>query len=367
MTAREPRQRIRAAAGEKRKGGADAERKQVEEWLWDSETRYRTLVENTRDWIWEMGLDGRHTYSNHQREIILGYSPDEFAKLTRDERMHRKDVENFEQRLPTLITEKKGWQGWVLRFRHKNGGYRYLESNAYPILDAAGATCGFRGVARDVTDQIRLERDVISASEHERNRIGRDLHDGLGQMLILASWSLQDLMQNVVADGSPYEEPLKKLQAMLDNSIEETNRLAQLLSPGLPRGLGLSAALHELVSEIDGLSSINCHSQCSFRGEIGSVEMAAHLYRIAQECMTNALKHSQAKNIDLKFEQVGDLLYLEVLDDGVGIDAGRQNSSKGLGLRSMTYRARMLNGSLEVTRRQSGGTRVLCTCPLQSP
>ncbi len=136
-----------------------AERKEqrlLEEELRESEARYRNLVENTMDWIWEMGLDGRHTYSNHQLENLLGYGADEFAALSLDQLIHPEDMKEVAARLPSLIAEKRGWEGWVVRFRYKDGSYRYLESNAHPILDAAGAMCGFRGVDRDVTERKEM-------------------------------------------------------------------------------------------------------------------------------------------------------------------------------------------------------------------
>ena len=147
-------------------------RRRSEENLKKSEDRYRSLVENSADWIWEMGLDFQHTYSNRQLEKILGYSTDEFAQLSPHELMHPEDMKYAAARLPSLIAERRGWEGWVVRFRHKDGSYRYLESNAHPILDAAGAVCGFRGVDRDITERIELEREVAATSEHERRRRG---------------------------------------------------------------------------------------------------------------------------------------------------------------------------------------------------
>ncbi len=140
-----------------------AERKEqrlLDEQLRDSEARFRNLVENTTDWIWEMGPDGRHTYSNHQLENILGYSTDEFTELSLNQLIHPEDMTEVEARLPSLVAEKRGWEGWVVRFRHKNGGYRYLESNAQPILDGGGAMCGFRGVDRDITERKEAEDTI---------------------------------------------------------------------------------------------------------------------------------------------------------------------------------------------------------------
>ena len=157
-----------------------AERKEqrlLEEELRESEARYRNLVENTMDWIWEMGLDGKHTCSNHQLEKILGYSADEFTALYLDQLIHPQDMKEVDGRLPSLIAEKRGWKGWVVRFRHKDGSYRYLESNAHPILDAAGAVCGFRGVDRDITERKEAEENLRKI-ERRLNSAQRDAKIG---------------------------------------------------------------------------------------------------------------------------------------------------------------------------------------------
>lgn len=132
------------------------------------ERQYRTIVETTQEWIWEINLDGVHTYSNPAIESLLGYTVDEIvggnALLLLDEQ-DRSDVAN---KLPTLIAEKRGWTSWVLRWQHKDGDVRHLESNASPILDEHGNLVGFRGADRDVTERIRADRLLRVSEERYR-------------------------------------------------------------------------------------------------------------------------------------------------------------------------------------------------------
>jgi two-component system cell cycle sensor histidine kinase/response regulator CckA len=133
------------------------ERRRAEEALRQSEDRFRTIVDTTSEWIWECRLDGTHIYSNPALESILGYRPDEFLeKLARDF-IHDDDKAMIEDILRSHARDNTGWRDIVLRWRHKDGSYRYLESNAMPLFNQKGELVGFRGADRDVTERRRAE------------------------------------------------------------------------------------------------------------------------------------------------------------------------------------------------------------------
>ena len=341
------------------------ERKRADESLRKSERRLKAAQRVARVGSWERDLGTEEGWWSDETYRIFGVSPQQQSLIHEDflERVHPEDRRRVAR---AIQRARRTGDPFDMEYRivRPDGEVRVIHGVADVELDDGGHPIQLYGTSQDVTERVQLEREVISISERERERIGRDLHDGLGQTLVGASLSLQALAKNLRANGSPYEDELSKIQAMLDASIAETRRISQLLTPIFSTGLGLSAALEELARQIDEVPGINCHAQCSFDGEVGSSEVASHLYRIAQEGIANSLKHSQAENIYLKFEQIEDSLCLEVLDDGVGIGAEGQRF-KGLGLRSMNYRARMINGRVEVVPGERGGTRVLCTCPLQ--
>ncbi|RJX19471.1 MAG: PAS domain S-box protein [Desulfobulbus sp.] len=133
------------------------ERKRAEKTLRESEERYRAIVENTTEWIWEMDATGRHTFTNPMVTSILGFSPREVLEQDFSTLLHEEDSAVVNERLPQLIADRQGWRGWVLRWRHKDGGYRFLESNARPILDEAGMLLGYRGADRDITERMEQE------------------------------------------------------------------------------------------------------------------------------------------------------------------------------------------------------------------
>ena len=149
----------------------------AEKALAESESRLRSILETTAEWIWEMDLSGSHTYSNQRLESILGYSPEELREFDVFEVFHPTDRQIVEQRLPMLIESKSGWSNWVLRFRHKDGQYRYLESNAQPIFNQAGELIGYRGSDRDVTVQKETE-ETLRRRELELTHISRQITMG---------------------------------------------------------------------------------------------------------------------------------------------------------------------------------------------
>ncbi len=135
------------------------ERKQAEEALREGEEKYRSIVETTNEWIRAMDPDGRLTYSNPAVEAILGYRPEELLGKDILSLIHEEDRRGIEKVMPNFTSEKRGWAGLVARWRHKDGTYRYLETNAVPILDDGGGLIGYRGTGRDITKRKRVEQE----------------------------------------------------------------------------------------------------------------------------------------------------------------------------------------------------------------
>lgn len=133
-------------------------RVRAEEALYHSEERFRTIVETTMEWIWEINLEGQHLYCNPAIESILGYPAEEFLLLETMSLIHPDDVIRVAEALPAHVEQRIGWENWVLRWRHRDGNWRHLESNAAPVFDCHGTLSGFRGVDRDITDRIEAEK-----------------------------------------------------------------------------------------------------------------------------------------------------------------------------------------------------------------
>jgi len=127
--------------------------------LRDSERRFRNLAENSVDWIWALDLNGRHTYSNPGTAAILGYRTEDFLALDPMTLVHPEDLVLFGNTLDAAHARRTGWRNVVIRWRHRDGSYRVLESNAGPVLDAQGVLQGFQGVDRDITERVQAEQE----------------------------------------------------------------------------------------------------------------------------------------------------------------------------------------------------------------
>ena len=147
------------------------ERKRAEEALREKEEFIRALLDTSRDWIWAIDLRGVHTYSNPAVRIILGYELDQIIGTPSFSLIDEEDRDRIQSEVSHCIETRRGWSNLVARWRHKEGGYRFLESSSVPVLDAGGKVTGFRGVDRDITERTlaEAERLAMSAVMHVRN------------------------------------------------------------------------------------------------------------------------------------------------------------------------------------------------------
>jgi PAS domain S-box-containing protein len=141
------------------------ERKRAEEALRESEEKYRAIIETNQEWIWQIDNEGIHTYSNPAIEQILGYSIEDIVGKNATIHMHPEDRREIKEMLPKWIENKKGWKNLVVRWLHKDGSIRWLESNAVAMLDVHGEWIGFQGSDRDITERKRADEAVRKSEE----------------------------------------------------------------------------------------------------------------------------------------------------------------------------------------------------------
>jgi signal transduction histidine kinase len=206
----------------------------------------------------------------------------------------------------------------------------------------------------------QLEREIINISEREQQRIGRDLHDGVCQYLAAIGFTAAMLNRDLERESSIRAEKAGEIANLLQDAAKRTRDLARGLSPVDRDQGGLESALEELASSTSKLAGISCSFICVGPVEIRDNARAVHLFRIAQEALSNATKHGQAKAVVIALEASDGALSLRVSDDGIGFDP-TCSERKGMGLNIMRYRARMLAGTLEIQSNSPAGTMVTCT------
>ncbi|MCL5271169.1 MAG: PAS domain-containing protein [bacterium] len=246
-----------------------------------------------------------------------------------------------------------------LRGRGSREGEIHVEMTLAPFMESEPLLLVF---VRDITERRRLERDVLDISDREQRRIGQDLHDSFNQHLTAISFSSQMLRQKLAARGLSETADADKILALMNQVIVQTRTLARGLHPVELERKGLTAAFLELVMSIEHMFGVVCRFENDPRVEVTDLDAATHLYRIAQEAVSNAVRHGRARNIRIRFERAPGMVTLVVADDGAGFHPAA-GQKPGMGLRIMRYRARMINAELALTSPPEGGTTLRCRCP----
>ena len=216
-----------------------------------------------------------------------------------------------------------------------------------------------------------LEREVVEISDHEQRRIGHDLHDGLGQHLTGIAFIGRLLGRRLAARGAAEAEDARRIEELMQKAIAWTRDLAAGLAPVEARAEGLPDALRELALNAEEIFKVPCAFRLSLppgdtRAALPEPAAATHVYRIAQEAVSNAIRHGRASHVWIGLSAEPGRCVLTVRDDGVGVPerAAREGASDGMGLKTMAYRSRIIGGSLDVRRGEDGGTVVTCTLPV---
>ena len=252
------------------------------------------------------------------------------------------------------------------RIVRPDGSLRWIRDSAWGIRDARGRIVRVAGVFRDITDRRRMEEEILQAAETERQRIGRDLHDSLGQSLTAIGYLAAALRENLARAKRPETADVRKLGRLIEKTAEHSHALARgLLLADLKRG-GLAAALQELASRTQELFGIACRYSGPATLPLVDANVAGQFYRIAQEAATNAAKHSQGRRIEIRLTKRRGDLQVSVRDYGKGISP-KKRKGFDLGLDIMRYRAGMIGATLEIDSRRNRGTTVRCRLPLSAP
>ena len=320
--------------------------------------------------------------ANRAAEVMFDYSASEFIGR------------NVNSLMPPPYSENH--DAYLRRF-HETGQARILnaprellakrkDGSTFPIdlsvTQVDHSKC-FTGIIRDISDRKQLQRHILEISSEEQRRIGRELHDGTGQELTglsLIAGTLLDLLTvtpAAIVDGQAVRQipevafdrisnTVRKLVQKLSEANRHVHQLSHGIMPVQIDAEALQASLAELAASTNMPPTVCCRFDCPSPVIVPDNSAATHLYRIAQEAVNNALRHSQAAEIRISLRQSDNELLLEVFDDGIGIDEAYSRlatarKDHGMGLKTMQYRAGMLGGTLQVERRDSGGTRVKCT------
>ena len=316
---------------------------------------------------------GKITYVNDKFCTISKYSREEL--LGQDHRIINSGhhPKAFIRDLWMTIAHGKIWKGEI-KNKAKDGSFYWVETTIVPFLDAQGKPRQYIAIRADITERKRaedalrqsetdrrdLEQALSAATERERGRIARELHDGLGQQLGGLLFLMNGLQRDLKAANSPQAEIATQLSKELATAITQARNLSHELYAVPPQPDGLVQALDSLSERVSASSGIASEFS-SDAVLVHDQNVASHLYRIAQEAVHNALKHGSATRIKIELVHQAGEVELRVCDNGVGFSP--QQDSHGLGLRTMEQRARSIGGRLNVQAQPGAGVEVICSVP----
>ena len=334
------------------------QRKRAEQALVASETRVRALLHANPDLIVRLSRDGTYLDVHSADPRLAGHVPplNDFVGHKVEDLFEPEFAREHERhRLLALSTGKM--QRWEYTRADPHGSMRHIEARFVKSGEDEVVV-----MVRDFTQRVELEREVIASTERERTRLGHDLHDGLAQLLIGVKLLLAALSDKLATAGSVHKKDAQRAADLVSRAIEQTADLAQGLSP-IPKRGWLCDALRQLARQSQQLLRVRCDVVRADAPLDLAEATATHLYRIAQEAITNAVKHGKASRIQLTCDRLEDRLVLEVKDDGSGL-AEVSPDHDGMGMNIMHYRARNIGGDLTITNSPDGGTVVRCSVPL---
>ena len=242
----------------------------------------------------------------------------------------------------------------------EEGQLRHFENRAVLVQDDdMGA--GLSISVTNITERKRLEQEILDVSSRERQTIGRDLHDGLGQELTGVALMLRSLATRFQHQFPEGVATLNEIVGVVNQSIENARALARGLLPVRTDSGGLPFALRELATRSRDIYGLEVNFRAEIWPEITLTETSAsHLYRIAQEALTNAARHGQAQRVDILLMVTRNTFLLRITDDGVGMRPPKQ-PAMGMGLKIMRYRAGIIGAKIEFGGNKPQGTIVRVT------
>lgn len=307
----------------------------------------------------ELYIDRRYTEITQLTQEDFRHDPLALANALRDE-----DRPALVAAVRDLISGRTDTLSFEGRLPGRNGRLAWIHIDGVAVgRHADGSPTRIIGTIADITEGRDLEAAVLESSSREQQRLGHELHDGLGQELTGIALLLQGIASQAKAGNPALAAPFDRLSALLSTAIRNTRLLAHGLAPvGTAQG-GLETALRLLAERSTSSYGVAVALELDLDRPLALDECTGgDLYRIAQEALSNAVRHGRATAVTIRLATAADRLELEVSDDGRGLPAGASGGD-GMGLRSMAYRVRNLRGSLEFLERAGGGTQVRVRVP----
>jgi PAS domain S-box-containing protein len=326
----------------------------TEKRLRESEQQFRHITENIGDLVALLDTQGRRLYNSPSYRAIFGEIPPLGSNSFDD--VHPEDRERIRALFAETVRSGQGRRAQY-RLLLKNGAVRYVESSTGVVRDEQGAVSHVVMVAHDVTERHEMEKTILEIDEKVRMAIGQELHDDLGQQLTGIGFVAKALESRLAAQFLPESCDAARIVQGVTNAINQTRALSKGLYPVELEESGLPPALDQLAAYVRDTFGVASSFSCSCAVPLpGGV--AIHLYRIAQEAVSNAVRHGNASRIEISLSSWSDGMSLRIANNGAPLETAGMPDSSGMGLRIMKYRADLIGAQLEFCGAPHGGMTV---------
>jgi PAS domain S-box-containing protein len=342
------------------------ERKRAEEELQESEEKFRSVFRDAGIGMVIVSPDGRFLAANKAFCECLGYTEEELRARTVESVTFKEDWPPFSQKLREAVAEGRNFQWFEKRCLHKSGRIVNTETSASLIRSKDGAPRYFVAEVLDVTSRIQAQlalsemtRKLIEAQEQERARMGRELHDDINQRLSMLAVELEQLQD----DPSDFPRRALELRRQTDEISRDVQALSHELHSSKLEYLGVVAGIRSWCREFAERQKI----VVDFTGDVSIVfppEVGLTLFRVLQEGLHNAVKHSGVKRVEVQIHKHLGEIHLIINDMGNGFDI-EMVQGNGLGLTSMRERVRLVNGTIDIQSKPTSGTTLHVRVPFK--
>jgi PAS domain S-box-containing protein len=342
--------------------------------------KFVSLADSSLEFIGMCDLDFQPFYVNAAGLRLLGLDNLEEALRVKVQDCFFPEDQPFitNEFFPRVLRDGHG--NVEIRFRHfKTGEAIWMIYNVFNICDAHGATVGWATVSVNITERRRAERALqesrqelralagrlINAEEQERKRISRELHDDLNQKLACLAFDADGLRLMPFSSEDKIREQLFSFRTRIAELSQGVREISHRLHPSILDDLGLTAALEELSQEFSARERLNVVFTHEAVPSAIPTEVAACLYRVAQEAIHNVLKHAQADHVRMSLSGDSRGIHLSIHDTGVGFDSKTELRRPGLGIVSMKERVLLVRGEFSIHSQPGQGTEVKVFVPLR--
>ncbi|HEY1304231.1 MAG TPA: PAS domain S-box protein [Vicinamibacterales bacterium] len=349
----------------------DTERREAERAVRESEERFRLIANTAPVIIWMSDAGNHGTFANESWTNFTGQSNETALGEGWTDAIHPEDFERFREVYMNAFDRREPFRA-EYRLRRQDGDFRWVFAQGVPRYDATGAFAGYIGSSVDVTERKEAEellstlsQRLIEAQEQERSHVARELHDDINQRLALLVLTLQTVKKPLRTLAPDLVEQLGEAIDSATRLTSDVQSLSHRLHSSRLHALGLEAAAREVCRELSERSGVTIDFQRD--GVVAGLGEAVSVcvYRVLQEALQNAIKHSRTRDIAVSLRSDASALTLTVRDSGIGFDPSNSLKGRGLGLVSMKERLKLVDGQLTVDTHSPGGTTIRARVPLR--